>query len=75
MRNANKKTNKGEHIMKFTRNDINKITLEMAQTTFDENGFIVEEDKLCGRCGKSELAHQLSYIEEVGATDCGNFVE
>ena len=30
--------------MKFTKNDITKITLEMANTTFDENGFIVEID-------------------------------
>ena len=61
--------------MKLTKNDIDKINLEMSETTFDENGFIVEEDKLCGRCGKSEIAHQLSYVEGVGATDCGNFVE
>ena len=61
--------------MKFTKNDIIKIGNQMAECTFDENGFIVEEDKLCGRCGKSEIAHQLSYVEGVGATDCGNFVE
>ena len=30
--------------MKFTRKDIDKLTSEIIQTTFDENGYIVEVD-------------------------------
>ena len=30
--------------MKFSKNDINKIKSEMAETTFDENGFIVDDE-------------------------------
>ena len=31
--------------MKLTKEDINKIANEMSECTFDENGFIVEDNK------------------------------
>ena len=32
--------------MKLTKNDIDKINLEMSDTIFDENGFIVDENQV-----------------------------
>ena len=41
MRNENTKQRSN---MKFTKNDMNKIATSMAECTFDENGYIVDEE-------------------------------
>ena len=40
--------------MKLNKNDISKIILDMANTEFDENGFIVDGDgeTFCNVCGE-----------------------
>ena len=60
--------------MEFTKNDIAKITSEMANTTFDENGFIVDEEthqtkhegwKIVGIKWDNDKDFRPSWIEDI----------
>ena len=44
--------------MKFTKNDIIKIGNQMAECTFDENGFIVEEVDMSAELEKDNVANE-----------------
>ena len=63
--------------MKFTKNDIIKIGNQMAECTFDENGYVVGEDHCdettskCDGCNKEAVIQPMSHdMSGIYCNDC-----